>query len=45
MYGVLDLPTLVVVSTRDCRVITHDGRDHIANGLRALEEWYNTLNE
>ena len=44
-FGVLDLPTLVVISTKDCRVITHDGRDHIANGVRALEEWQMTLNE
>ena len=38
-FGLLDLPTLVVVSTKDCRVVTHEGREHIPNGMRALDEW------
>lgn len=38
-FGLLDLPTLVVVSTKDGRVVTHEGRDHVANGTRALEQW------
>ena len=38
-FGLLDLPTLVVVSTKDCRVVTHEGREHIPNGIRALDEW------
>ena len=38
-FGLLDLPTLVVVSTKDCRVVTHEGRDHVSNGKGAIDGW------
>ena len=42
-FGVCEIPTLVVLSASDCRVITHDGRDHILEGNEAIKNWTKTL--
>ena len=35
-FGVCEIPTLVVITAEDCKVITHDGRDHILEGNDAI---------
>ena len=37
-YGICELPTLVVIGS-DGTVITHDGRQNVVDGLKALTNW------
>ena len=38
-YGVADLPTLVIVSSKDFNIVSHQARDSVSNADKALKEW------
>ena len=38
-YGICELPTLVIVNASTGEVVTHDGRNNVADGTAAIGSW------